>query len=86
MADRSMAVAGRPRDWRSPGSPDRLAPQEREFVAERDSFFMASVGARLSKLARPPDLRRSFSRPCHAAGGELEQIQFQLGHEWLALP
>ena len=48
-----MAVAGRPRDWRSPGSPDRLAPQEREFVAERDSFFMASVGARLSKLAPP---------------------------------
>ena len=53
MADRGMAVAGRPRDWRSPGSPDRLAPQEREFVAERDSFFMASVGARLSKLAPP---------------------------------
>jgi site-specific recombinase XerD len=32
----------------------------------------------LSKLA-PHDLRRSCARFCHAAGGELEQIQFLLG-------
>jgi integrase len=31
------------------------------------------------KLA-PHDLRRSCARFCHAAGGELEQIQFLLGH------
>jgi site-specific recombinase XerD len=30
------------------------------------------------KLA--PDLRRSCARLCHSAGGELEQIQFLLGH------
>jgi site-specific recombinase XerD len=33
----------------------------------------------LSKVA-PHDLRRSCARLCHSAGGELEQIQFLLGH------
>ena len=33
----------------------------------------------IAKLA-PHDLRRSCARRCHAAGGELEQIQFLLGH------
>jgi site-specific recombinase XerD len=28
----------------------------------------------------PHDLRRSCARMCHLAGGELEQIQFLLGH------
>jgi hypothetical protein len=28
----------------------------------------------------PHDLRRSCAKLCHAAGGELEQIQFLLGH------
>src|SRR5262249_22713334 len=28
----------------------------------------------------PHDLRRSCARLCHLAGGELEQIQFLLGH------
>jgi site-specific recombinase XerD len=35
------------------------------------------VGA--AKLA-PHDLRRTCARLCHASGGELEQIQFLLGH------
>ena len=34
---------------------------------------------RVPKLA-PHDLRRSCARLCHAAGGEMEQIQFLLGH------
>jgi len=33
----------------------------------------------LDKLA-PHDLRRTCARLCHASGGELEQIQFILGH------
>src|SRR5947207_15758164 len=33
----------------------------------------------LSDVA-PHDLRRSCAKFCHAAGGELEQIQFLLGH------
>ena len=33
----------------------------------------------VTKLA-PHDLRRSCARLCHESGGELEQIQFLLGH------
>ena len=36
-----------------------------------------SIG--VSKLA-PHDLRRTCARLCHVSGGELEQIQFLLGH------
>ena len=39
--------------------------------------FAAKIG--VSKLA-PHDLRRTRARLCRAAGGELEQIQFLLGH------
>jgi site-specific recombinase XerD len=39
--------------------------------------FAAKAG--IDKLA-PHDLRRTCARLCHAAGGELEQIQFLLGH------
>jgi len=39
--------------------------------------FAKKVG--IEKLA-PHDLRRSCARLCHTAGGELEQIQFLLGH------
>jgi len=37
----------------------------------------SSVG--IANLA-PHDLRRTCARLCHASGGELEQIQFLLGH------
>ena len=39
----------------------------------------AARSARIANLA-PHDLRRSCARLCHLAGGELEQIQFLLGH------
>jgi site-specific recombinase XerD len=39
--------------------------------------YAARLG--VSKLA-PHDLRRSCARLCHDSGGELEQIQFLLGH------
>jgi len=32
------------------------------------------------KVLAPHDLRRTCARLCHAAGGELQQIQFLLGH------
>jgi site-specific recombinase XerD len=41
----------------------------REFAAK----------AAIDKLA-PHDLRGTFASLCHSAGGELEQIQFLLGH------
>ena len=39
----------------------------------------AASQARIEKLA-PHDLRRTCARLCHVAGGELDQIQFLLGH------
>jgi site-specific recombinase XerD len=39
----------------------------------------AALRAGIQNLA-PHDLRRTCARLCHAAGGELEQIQFLLGH------
>jgi integrase len=39
----------------------------------------AAAAAGIAKLS-PHDCRRTCARLCHAAGGELEQIQFLLGH------
>jgi site-specific recombinase XerD len=39
--------------------------------------YAAGLGFR---AVAPHDLRRSCAKLCHAAGGELEQIQFLLGH------
>jgi site-specific recombinase XerD len=39
----------------------------------------AASGVGIANLA-PHDLRRACARLCHACGGELEQIQFLLGH------
>jgi integrase len=39
----------------------------------------SATSAGISKLS-PHDCRRTCARLCHAAGGELEQIQFRLGH------
>ena len=39
--------------------------------------FAKTVG--IEKVA-PHDLRRTCARLCHVAGGEVEQIQFLLGH------
>ena len=39
----------------------------------------SSRAASIATLA-PHDLRRTCARLCHASGGELDQIQFLLGH------
>jgi integrase len=44
-----------------------------------DVVRAAAAHAGIEKLA-PHDLRRTCARLCHLAGGELEQIQFLLGH------
>lgn len=44
-----------------------------------DVVRSAAAHAGIEKLA-PHDLRRTCARLCHLAGGELEQIQFLLGH------
>src|SRR5262247_4286119 len=56
-----------------------------------DVVRAAAARAGIDKLA-PHDLRRTCARVCHLAGGELDQIQFLLGHvsiqttECLSLP
>jgi integrase len=44
-----------------------------------DVVRTAATRAGIDKLA-PHDLRRTCARLCHLAGGELDQIQFLLGH------
>ena len=46
------------------------------------AWHVAKQCAKKPGLARlaPHDLRRSCAKLCHSAGGELEQIQFLLGH------
>ena len=44
-----------------------------------DVVRTAAARAGIEKLA-PHDLRRTCARLCHVAGGELDQIQFLLGH------
>ena len=51
-------------------------------VTERLVWHVVKQHARKLGLAQvaPHDLRRSCAKLCHAAGGELDQIQFLLGH------
>ena len=44
-----------------------------------DVVRTAAASAGIERLA-PHDLRRIYARLCHLAGGELDQIQFLLGH------
>ena len=53
-----------------------------EGISEKAVWHIVKDSAKrigVEKLA-PHDLRRTCARLCHAAGGELEQIQFLLGH------
>jgi integrase len=66
----SAETAARPKTiLRLPDLDQARSRVVREFAAK----------AAIDKLA-PHDLRRTCARLCHAAGGELEQIQFLLGH------
>lgn len=53
-----------------------------EGVTQNVVWYVVKGSAQLVgiKSIAPHDLRRSCARLCHAAGGELEQIQFLLGH------
>ena len=53
-----------------------------EGITEKAVWHIVKESAKtvgISKLA-PHDLRRTCARLCHASGGDLEQIQFLLGH------
>ena len=53
-----------------------------EGLTEKAVWHAVREYARKAGIERPAphDLRRTCARLCHAAGGELEQIQFLLGH------
>ena len=55
----------------------------RGFAAARenlDSIVKANAKSCGLPSVAPHDLRRTCARLCHQAGGELDQIQFLLGH------
>jgi integrase len=51
-------------------------------ISEKTVWHVVKKVAASLKMPQvsPHDLRRSCARLCHASGGELEQIQFLLGH------
>ena len=53
-----------------------------EVMTEKVVWHVVREFARKAGIQRlaPHDLRRTCARLCHSAGGELEQIQFLLGH------
>src|SRR4030095_16960153 len=63
-----------------------LNPKERNSMGNGITqnviwYVVKACAARAGITALAPhDLRRTCARLCHAAGGELEQIQFLLGH------
>ena len=54
-----------------------------ESISSKVVWRVVKRAARRSEISplAPHDLRRTCARLCHQAGGELEQIQFLLGHE-----
>ena len=60
----------------------RLGAVRRLAYEASDCWHVVREYARKAGIERlaPHDLRRTCARLCHAAGGELEQIQFLLGH------
>jgi site-specific recombinase XerD len=61
-------------EWTTAAGSDKITPKAIWHVVKS-----AAKRAGISNLA-PHDLRRTCARLCHLAGGELEQIQFLLGH------
>ena len=63
--------------FRSTRRPGRTSPLTGKMIWHIVSRYAAQAG--LPKLA-PHDLRRTCAKLCRASGGDLEQIQFLLGH------
>jgi integrase len=51
-------------------------------LSEKAVWWVVREYAKIAGIGNlaPHDLRRTYARLCHSAGGELEQIQFLLGH------
>jgi len=61
---------------------DRSGQIRGEHISEKAIWHIVRKSARRAGLPNvaPHDLRRTCARLCQSAGGELEQIQFLLGH------
>jgi integrase len=61
---------------------DRSGQVWGEHISEKAIWHIVKKSARRADLPNvaPHDLRRTCARLCQSAGGELEQIQFLLGH------
>jgi integrase len=60
-----------------PADQDRVAPLTEKMIWHIAQKYARQIG--IPKLA-PHDLRRTCAKLCRASGGDLEQIQFLLGH------
>ena len=51
-------------------------------ISEKVVWWVVRQYAKIAAIEKlsPHDLRRTCARLCHSTGGELEQIQFLLGH------
>jgi site-specific recombinase XerD len=61
---------------------DRSGQVRGDHISEKAIWHIVRKSARRAGLSNvaPHDLRRTCARLCQSAGGELEQIQFLLGH------
>jgi site-specific recombinase XerD len=69
-------------DWKAVSMCEQVRLDLGRGITEKVIWCMVrecASKANLEQLA-PHDLRRTCARLCHEAGGELEQIQFLLGH------
>jgi site-specific recombinase XerD len=73
---------GGQREWLVEESFDAFPGRERRGMTEKVVWHVVKEFATKPGVPKlvPQDLRRSCAHLCHAAGGELEQIQFLPGH------
>lgn len=80
----SNAGSLRPRSVRDAYSGEWTDPDRSgvDHISEKAIWHIVRKSARRAGLSNiaPHDLRRTCARLCQSAGGELEQIQFLLGH------
>jgi integrase len=57
-----------------------LSPTDQETLVAQTQGRRTVSARRWKHILAPHDLRRTCARLCHLADGELDQIQFLLGH------
>ena len=77
-----MASGREPDRWQAVSASKQERKAWGDGLTEKAVWHVVREYARKAGIERlaPHDLRRTCARLCHASGGELEQIQFLLGH------